>query len=61
MAVRLYSLTSSDHTSRPFGVARGCHYCLRGITITKKRRAKLIAEMEVWMASEPEEGELKAG
>ncbi|KOO30544.1 reverse transcriptase family protein [Chrysochromulina tobinii] len=33
---------------------------LRGITITKKRRAKLIAEMEMWMAREPEEGELKA-
>ena len=33
---------------------------LRGITITKKRRAKLAAEIESWMALEPEEGELAA-
>ena len=33
---------------------------LRGITITKKRRAKLMAEIEAWMALEPIEGELAA-
>jgi hypothetical protein len=33
---------------------------LRGITITKKRRAKLMVEIEAWMALEPAEGELAA-
>ena len=33
---------------------------LRGITITKKRRTKLMAEIESWMALEPEAGELTA-
>ena len=33
---------------------------LRGITISKKRRAKLMAEIEAWMALEPEAGELTA-
>ena len=32
---------------------------LRGITISRKRRTKLMGEIETWMALEPEEGELK--
>ena len=33
---------------------------LRGVTITRKRRAKLVAEIEGWLDREPEEGDMAA-
>ena len=33
---------------------------LRGITISRKRRASLMADIEAWLALEPHEGDLSA-